>query len=79
METKKQVCNNNSAFAYYSGGGGITAHYIEYDTDDYLYITAGAWIGKKTYHKLKIQYTRGGVPFVVYHGYRMKLGEFIRI
>ena len=37
--TKKQVCSNNKAFAYYSGLGGLEIHYIDYGIDDYVYYT----------------------------------------
>lgn len=76
---KKQVCLNNPARAYYSACGGIELNKIEYGINDYLYITAGAWSGKKSYHKLKINYTATGNAFIKYHGYKMLLNEFIKI
>ena len=77
--TKKEYCTNNPATAYYSGLGGLEIHGIEYGTNDYIICTAGAWIGKKTYHKLKIYYDTNGGAFVRLHGYRIPLNECIRM
>mgnify|MGYP003299552586 CR=1 FL=1 len=77
--SKKAICLNNPASAYYSGCGGVELHKIEYGINDYLYITAGAWCGKKSYHKLKVNYTATGNAYIMLHGYKMLLNEFIRI
>ena len=77
--TKKEICLSNPSAAYYSGMGGVEVNKIEYGINDYMYITAGAWTGKKSYHKLKIQYTAAGHAFVMLHGYKMRLDEFIRM
>jgi hypothetical protein len=77
--TKKEICLNNPASAYYSGCGGVEVNKIEYGINDYLYCTAGAWIGRKTYHKLKINYDSRGGAFVMLHGYKMPLNDFIRM
>lgn len=77
--SKKEICINNPAAAYYSGLRGVECNKIEYGINDYLYCTAGAWTGKKSYHKLKIKYTAGGVAFVMLHGYKILLNDFIRI
>ena len=77
--TKKEICLTNPAAAYYSGFGGVEVNKIEYGINDYIYCTAGAWTGKKSYHKLKIQYTPRGVAFVMLHGYKMLLSDFIRM
>ena len=54
--TKKEYCEKRPTVAYYSGMGGLEAKFIEYGTDDYVYLVAGAWNGNKTYHKLKVHY-----------------------
>lgn len=77
--SKKEYCLNNPATAYYSGVGGLEIHGIEYGLNDYLHCTAGAWIGKKSYHKLKITYPADGAPFVRLHGYKIPLDECIRM
>ena len=77
--SKKEICLKNPAGAYFSGCGGVEVNKIEYGINDYLYCTAGAWIGKKTFHKLKIKYTAAGYAFVMLHGYKMLLCDFIRM
>ena len=76
---KKEYCINNKAVAYYSGFGGLEIHGIEYGVNDYLYCTSGAWTGKKSHHKLKIQYSTNGGAFVRLHGYKISLDECIRM
>ena len=77
--TKKEYCLKNPAVAYYSGFSGLEIHGIEYGIDYYLYCVSGAWCGKYKYHRLKIQYSRKGSPFVRLHGYRVPLDECIRM
>ena len=77
--TKREYCTSNPATAYYSGFNGLEIHGIEYGVDDFLYCVSGAWGGGKAYHRLKIQYTRGGEPFVRLHGYRVPLNECVRM
>ena len=74
--TKKEICQSNATIAYYSGLGGLEVKHIEYGTDDYFYIVAGAWNGKRTYHKLKVHY--GKKDYILFHGYRCPLNKFIR-
>lgn len=76
---KKAICLNNPAAAYYSGCGGIEINKIVYGINDYIYCTAGAWCGKKSYHKLKINYTGGGDAFITLHGYKIKLNECVKM
>ena len=76
---KKEYCINNKAVAYYSGLNGLEIHGIEYGINDYLYCTAGAWAGGKSYHKLKIQYDANGGAFVRLHGYKIPLNECVRM
>ena len=76
---KKEYCLNNPATAYYSGLGGLMIHGIEYDINDYLFCVSGAWIGKKQYHKVKINYNSTGGAFVKIHGYIIPLNECIRM
>ena len=54
--TKREICDERPTFAYYSGLGCLEARFIEYGINDYLYLIAGQWSGRKTYHKLKIHY-----------------------
>lgn len=74
--TKKEICQNNATIAYYSGFGGLEVKHIEYGIDDYLYIVAGAWNGKQTYHKLKVRY--GKYDYILFNERRCRLNEFIR-
>ena len=77
--TKREYCETHPATAYYSGFAGLEVHGIEYGVEDYLYCTSGAWSGRKSYHRLKIKYTRSGSAFVELHGYRVPLNECIRM
>ena len=54
--TKKEYCTDRPTVAYYSGFGGLEVKHIEYGTDDYVYLVASAWNGRKSYHRLKIHY-----------------------
>ena len=76
--TKKEVCLNNEAIAYYSGFGGLEIHAIEYGIEDYLYCASGAWYGNRTYHRLKIYYNEEG-GYVRLYGHKIPLSECIRI
>ena len=76
--TKKEVCLNNDAFAYYSGFGGVHLYYIDHGIEDYIYCASNAWYGKKRYHKLKVYYDNSG-GYIKLDGYRIPLDECIRI
>ena len=54
--SKKEICNNNESFAYYSGFGGLELKHIEYGINDYIYCVSGAWCSNKSYHKLPFIY-----------------------
>lgn len=77
--TKKQVCLQNEAFAYYSGFGGLEMHYIDYGIEDYMYCVSGAWSGNKSYHKLKLYYDDDYTSYIKLNGYKIPLNECIRI
>ncbi len=74
--TKKQICLNKPAIAYYSGMGGITIHEVEYGIDDYLIFCIHG--GKPSYHRLKINYDNVGDAFVCLNGVKIRLDECIR-
>lgn len=78
--TKKEICQKYPATAYYSGFSGLEIHHIEYGIDDYIYCVSGAWssVGRRKYHRLKIQYDRHGEPFFRLHGYKCLLSDCIR-
>ena len=78
MTTKKEICENNKSFAYYSGFSGLELKHIEYGIDDYIYCVSGAWTGKKSYHKLKIYYEEND-SYIKLHGYKIPLDECIRM
>ena len=67
--TKKEICQNNATIAYYSGFDGLEVKHIEYGINDYLYVVAGAWNGKRTYHKLKVYYSNKG-DYIRLNGYK---------
>lgn len=76
--TKREICDERPTFAYYSGLGGLEARFIEYGADDYLYLIAGQWSGRKTYHKLKIHYG-DKYDYITLHGCRCRLSDFIKL
>ena len=75
--TKKEYCTNRPTVAYYSGFGGLEIKFISYGIDDHVYLVAGAWNGKKSYHRLKIIYGAKSVCVRLF-GQRYPLSEFIR-
>lgn len=78
--TKKEICQNNKTFAYYSGFGGVEFKNIEYGINDCLYCVSNAWYGgehSKKYHKLKIYYNDKG-SYVKLHGVKIPLDECVR-
>lgn len=75
--TKKEYCKENPGMAALatSAFGGYVFHGVEYDIDDYAYITYQtdkilAW------HKLKIRYNAHGAAYVVINGNRFYLNDF---
>ena len=79
MLTKKEVCNNNKSFAYYSGFGGLELKHIEYGIEDYIYCVSNAWGGAKAYHKLKVYYDNNNNSHIKLNGYKIPLNECIKI
>ena len=77
--TKKEVCENNESFAYYSGFGGLELKHIEYGIEDYIYCVSGSWTSKKSYHKLKINTDAKGNSYIKLHGYKIPMDECIRM
>lgn len=76
-QSKKQICENKATVAYYSGLGGLEIKQIEYGIEDHIFLVAGAWHGKRTYHRLKIYYGAKNC-YVRLFGQRCPLSEFIR-
>lgn len=77
--TKKEICLKNKSFAYYSGFGGLEIKYVEYGIEDYAYCVSGAWTGKPKYHKLKIHYGENFSDYIMLHGTKVPMNEFIRM
>lgn len=75
---KKEICENNHSFAYWSGCGGVELKRVEYGVNDYIYCISNAWSGKKSYHRLKVYHDNDG-GFLVLHGYKIPLNECIKI
>ena len=51
--TKREICDEHRTVAYNSGLGGLEVRHISYGINDFIYLIAGAWSNKKSYHKLK--------------------------
>lgn len=78
IETTKKGILKIESCAYYSGLNGLELKGIEYGIDDYAFLVSNAWGGKKETHRVKIYYNNDN-PYIVLHGYRCPLNEFIRI
>lgn len=78
---KRDYCQTHPAIAYYSGFSGLEIHGIEYDINDYIYCTSGAWASrsKRKHHRLKIQTDVHGQPFFRLHGYKCLLDDCIKM
>ena len=75
--TKKDILQMEST-AYYSGFNGLEIKGIEYGIDDHVLCVSGAWSGEPKPHRLKIYYN-GDNPFILLHGYKCPLNDFIRM
>ena len=62
--TAKEYCTSHDAIAYYSGLSGLEIHGIEYGVDDYVYCASGAWVGKYSYHRVKVLYSAKGDAYI---------------
>ena len=76
--TKREICERHKPIAYYSGLGGSEVRHIERGINDYLYLVAGTWNAKKSYHKCKVHYG-GNCNYIILHGCRYKLSDFMRV
>lgn len=77
--TKREICTNKAAIAYYSGYNGIEIHHIEYGINDFVYYVSSAWYGGKSakkYHKSRIYYGEKSTYFK-YNGIRISLDDCI--
>lgn len=76
---KKSEILNLESIAYYSGLNGLEIKYIECGIDDFIYCVSGAWGGPKKPHRCKIYNNAAGEPYFMCNGYRVPLGECIRM
>lgn len=75
---KKEVCTGRAA-AYISAFSGIEIYLIDYTPDgESVYYTAGSWTGHPTAHRARVYYTRGGDPYFLHRGQRLKFSDAIR-
>ena len=76
--TKREICDEHRTVAYYSGLGGVEVRHISYGINDFIYLIAGAWSNKKSYHKLKIHYGNK-FAYIKLYGYRCRLSDFLKV
>lgn len=76
--TKFEICEEHAIIAHANLFGGLEVRFVEYGTDDYLYIISGVCSGKRKYHRVKVKYTKNS-SYVVLYGQRCKLSEFLRV
>ena len=77
--TKKEICENNKTFGYYSGFGGIELKEFDYSINDSVYFTANSWNGKKSYHKARIYIGTNDHAYFIFKGVKISLDECIRV
>ena len=73
----QKTCESRATIAYYSGMGGLEIRHIEYGIEDHVYLVAGCYGGKRTYHRLKIHYDTADC-YIRLYGCKYKLSDFIR-
>lgn len=78
--SKKEVCENNKSFAYWSWYWWIELKHIEYWINDYIYRIDNAWYPSKwiRYHKSKVFYANDWAYFKAY-GVKIYLDDCIRM
>ena len=77
--TKKEVCENNKTFGYYSGFGGIELKDFEYSINDSVYFVANAWNGEKSYHKARLYTDTNDHTYFRFKGVKILLEECLRV
>ena len=77
-ETRHSIFLKNKPIAYNYAMGGIEIYDIEYGTDDYVYAKSYVNTDKPHFHHVKINYTKGGDPFIYIFGIKLELASFIR-
>ena len=76
---KKEICENNKTFGYYSGFGGIELKEFDYSINDSVYFVANAWYGKKSYHKARIYIGTNDHAYFIFKGVKISLDECIKV
>lgn len=77
--TKREICENNKTFGYYSGFGGIELKDFEYSINDSIYFVANAWNGKKSYHKARLYTDNKDHTYFRFKGVKILLEECLRV
>lgn len=79
--TKREYCQSHESIAYYSGLHGLEIKGIDYGVDDYVYCVSGAWGNPRLqgFHRVKVNYTRGGRAYIRVNGWTVYLDECIRM
>ena len=77
---RKSEIINMQSIGYYSGLNGLEIKAIKWECgEDIVYSVSGAWGGRKTAHRTKIKYNAADEPYFMIDGYRVPLGECIRM
>lgn len=79
--TKREKILSLPSVAYYSGLHGLEIKKIEYGNNDYVLCVSGAWGPPRLQgvHRVKVNYTKAGVPFIRVNGWTIHLDECIRM
>lgn len=75
---EKQEIDKMPTIAYWSLLGGVELKSIGYGIEDYLIVVANAWFGKRSYHKLKVNYTASGHSYIKLNGITLYTANAIR-
>lgn len=77
--TAREHCYNKPTIAYASTLGGIEIKEIKYEYGDTrIYCISNAWYGTRSFHGVRVNYTRTGRAYFTLFGQRIHLDECIR-
>jgi hypothetical protein len=79
MKEKYEI-ENMPTIGYWSALCGVEVKKIEHGVEDYVICVANAWVGKHTYHRLRVQYThaKDSRSYVILDGVKLYMDDCLR-